>query len=157
MNGLGPKNNGFTIVELLIVIVVIGILAAIVIVAFNGVQTSAKVQQANTDLVQLAKAIELARINQNQTLRQITGSSCTACGDQAAYELALDRIGSAAAVNIASLKKGNPWGGKYSIDENELENMAVNNGCNRDTLSIGTNAPTGLTGIKVPIINTYTC
>lgn len=34
-------NRGFTIVELLIVIVVIGILAAIVIVAFNGVQDRA--------------------------------------------------------------------------------------------------------------------
>lgn len=33
------KNHGFTIVELLIVIVVIGILAAITIVAFNGIQT----------------------------------------------------------------------------------------------------------------------
>ena len=35
------RHNGFTIVELLIVIVVIGILAAIVIVAFNGVQERA--------------------------------------------------------------------------------------------------------------------
>ena len=34
--------RGFTIVELLIVIVVIGILAAITIVAYNGVQTRAK-------------------------------------------------------------------------------------------------------------------
>ncbi len=32
------KQRGFTIVELLIVIVVIGVLAAIVIVAYNGVQ-----------------------------------------------------------------------------------------------------------------------
>src|SRR5665811_845873 len=34
--------RGFTIVELLIVIVVIGILAAITIVAYNGIQRSAR-------------------------------------------------------------------------------------------------------------------
>lgn len=39
---LKSKNAGFTIVELLIVIVVIGILAAITIVSFNGVQNRAK-------------------------------------------------------------------------------------------------------------------
>lgn len=37
------QSSGFTIVELLIVIVVIGILAAITIVSFNGVTTKAKV------------------------------------------------------------------------------------------------------------------
>lgn len=36
------QKSGFTIVELLIVIVVIGILAAITIVAYNGIQTKAK-------------------------------------------------------------------------------------------------------------------
>jgi prepilin-type N-terminal cleavage/methylation domain-containing protein len=36
------KDRGFTIVELLIVIVVIGILAAITIVAYNGVQNRAR-------------------------------------------------------------------------------------------------------------------
>jgi len=36
------KQAGFTIVELLIVIVVIGILAAITIVSFNGVQSKAR-------------------------------------------------------------------------------------------------------------------
>lgn len=39
------KQRGFTIVELLIVIVVIGILAAITIVAYNGVQNKATNQQ----------------------------------------------------------------------------------------------------------------
>jgi type IV pilus assembly protein PilA len=48
------KERGFTIVELLIVIVVIGILAAITIVAYNGVQNRARAttNQANAQEVQ---------------------------------------------------------------------------------------------------------
>lgn len=41
-SGRAKKQTGFTIVELLIVIVVIGILAAITVVAFNGVQERAR-------------------------------------------------------------------------------------------------------------------
>jgi type IV pilus assembly protein PilA len=42
LNNIKSKNRGFTIVELLIVIVVIAILAAITIVAYNGIQNRAK-------------------------------------------------------------------------------------------------------------------
>lgn len=49
--------RGFTIVELLIVIVVIGILAAIVIVAFNGIQDRAKVTSISSGLKQYSKSI----------------------------------------------------------------------------------------------------
>ena len=52
------KQSGFTIVELLIVIVVIGILAAIVIVAYNGIQNRANIASINSDLSQLDKAIK---------------------------------------------------------------------------------------------------
>lgn len=49
------KNSGFTIVELLIVIVVIGILAAITIVAYNGVQTRAKASAVQNLVSTLAR------------------------------------------------------------------------------------------------------
>lgn len=54
---------GFTIVELLIVIVVIGILAAITIVAYNGIQGRARDTQRISDLKSIAKALELYKIN----------------------------------------------------------------------------------------------
>ncbi|MBC7868729.1 carbohydrate binding domain-containing protein [Candidatus Saccharibacteria bacterium] len=56
-----PKkgNHGFTIVELLIVIVVIGILAAITIVAYGGIQGRAQVASVSTGLEQTAKQLAL--------------------------------------------------------------------------------------------------
>lgn len=52
------KPRGFTIVELFIVIVVIGILAAITIVAFNGVQTRANNTAKSTAVSQIQKLIQ---------------------------------------------------------------------------------------------------
>lgn len=47
--------SGFTIVELLIVIVVIAILAAISVVAYNGIQTRARDAARDTALSTLKK------------------------------------------------------------------------------------------------------
>lgn len=57
------KQAGFTIVELLIVIVVIGILAAITIVAFNGVQSRARDSARTNDIKSIQKALELYRVD----------------------------------------------------------------------------------------------
>lgn len=51
-------SSGFTIVELLIVIVVIGILAALVVTTYNGIQKKARDTERKTDINALHGQIE---------------------------------------------------------------------------------------------------
>ncbi|HEU0266519.1 MAG TPA: type II secretion system protein [Candidatus Saccharimonadaceae bacterium] len=55
--------SGFTLVELLIVIVVIGILAAITLVAYNGVQNKANDSVVQSDLSTNMKGLALAKVD----------------------------------------------------------------------------------------------
>lgn len=57
------KAKGFTIVELLIVIVVIGILAAITIVAYNGISARATVASMSADLGNSSKQLKLYQVD----------------------------------------------------------------------------------------------
>ena len=52
------KQKGFTLVELLIVIIIIGILATLVIVTFTGVQAKARDSQRQTDIEALDSHVE---------------------------------------------------------------------------------------------------
>jgi len=54
----GIKQSGFTIVELLIVIVVIGILAVITIVAYNGIQNRANNTVVQSDMKSFGTKLE---------------------------------------------------------------------------------------------------
>lgn len=56
--GCTERRSGFTVVELLIVIVVIAILAVITIVAFNGIQQRAKDTSVQADVANAIKKLE---------------------------------------------------------------------------------------------------
>lgn len=60
---LGPLATGFTIVELLIVIVVIGILAAISIIAYNGIQGRAQASAVSSALDQTNRKLALYAVD----------------------------------------------------------------------------------------------
>jgi prepilin-type N-terminal cleavage/methylation domain-containing protein len=143
MMGRTNKQLGFTIVELLIVIVVIGILAAITIVAYNGVQTRAQGSKITSDLALLNKAIQAARVNSSEVaLRYVTGLTGTAgtcmykspgtdlaaldkstdtCWTQ--YAASMKKISDASGMNVTNLV--DPWGRPYAMDENEKEGAST--------------------------------
>ena len=77
MISLKNKSKGFTIVELLIVIVVIGILATLVIVTFSGIQQKARNSQRETDINALTSHVEAyyAQTGNYPTFAQVNDST----------------------------------------------------------------------------------
>lgn len=92
------KSRGFTIVELLVVIVVIGILAAITTVAFNGVQDRAKFSSAQSNLKSIQKALDI--YNAINSTYPVTGTttapgwrySCTVTGGMPNFIVGLTAV-----------------------------------------------------------------
>ena len=161
--------QGFTIVELLIVVVVIAILAAISVVAYTGIQDRARVSKAQGDIRTIVTAVQIARINESKSMLQITGSGYTGstCAskpsgtDLAAlpdsdtcisrYKTTLNAISTASGTQLGDIR--DPWGRPYKIDENEGENGF----CSRDTVAMfaypfnGTSTHPSTPSVNVPI------
>lgn len=71
------KQKGFTIVELLIVIVVIAVLAAVTIVAYNGIQEKSRNTQVVSATASFVKAIRTYYVTYNDTVpMQSTAVQC---------------------------------------------------------------------------------
>ncbi len=79
----GITRQGFTIVELLIVVVVIGILAAITIVAYNGITKKAKTASAQSAASTLQTKVE-AYYAENGVYPKTTGA-LTSAASTASY------------------------------------------------------------------------
>lgn len=75
------RQYGFTIVELLIVIVIIAILAAITIVAYNGIQERARYSAMKSDINSINKAIQMFHAeNSNYPGSNTTGTLVYSAG-----------------------------------------------------------------------------
>jgi len=138
------RQEGFTIVELLIVIVVIGILAALVITTFTGIQQRARNTERETDIKAIHGQVEayyaengvyptLANLNtatwrtsnmkglDGEALKDPKGSGTgTATSDSAPYQLA-----SAAAANVYA----------YVVTPSGCDNTSTGGDCTGYTLT----------------------
>lgn len=72
--------QGFTLVELLIVIVVIAVLASISVVAYNGVQTRAQNTAAGNELIQWRKIFTLYKTGEGNLPPMALGGYCLGSG-----------------------------------------------------------------------------
>jgi len=73
--------SGFTLVEILIVVVILGILAAIVIPQFSEASTEAKTSSLVTDLQSMRSQIQLYKIQHNDNLPGVQNGTHLAAAD----------------------------------------------------------------------------
>ena len=103
------QQTGFTIVELLIVVVVIAILAAITIVAYNGIQKRAQTSAATSALSQAAKKLALYRVD-NTVYPTTLSAVGIADSNDISYQYTLSNAG--AAFCVTATTKGT----SYKVD-----------------------------------------
>jgi len=74
------RSSGFTLVELLIVIIIIAVLAAITVVAYRGIQNRANDDAVQSDLRSFVQAVEAFNGQANRYPYPVTGSELSTLG-----------------------------------------------------------------------------
>jgi general secretion pathway protein G len=69
------RSRGFTLIEILIVVIILGILAAIVIPKFAGATTTSRKISVKGELRQIRGAIQLYRVEHRDTLPDLVGTN----------------------------------------------------------------------------------
>lgn len=151
-------SRGFTLVEILIVIVVIGILAALSLVVYSNISERAMRAAALTELAQLRNGIMVAQTKTGLSIRDLAAKSPAVWDGLKHYDGSpsygvdypcppdmtgikmsdtsnhcvmsylrfLDRLKPYVGDGFESLKKGDPWGRPYVIDDEEDGSLIEN-------------------------------
>lgn len=147
MHTKNKQTSGFTIVELLIVIVVIGILATIMIVAFNGVQARSRTATVNSDLQTIEKAMLMYRAQHGTLPLSADWYSGTTMPPTSRWATEIIAgLKSEKIISTPGLEK-DPWGQYYWYDNNDC---SIGSSGNSPVRSIG---PDGLLNTADDITN----
>lgn len=71
------RKSGFTLVEILIVVVILGILAAIIVPSFATVRDQASVGTTQTELEKVRRAVEVYQVRNENSLPDVTAGDGT--------------------------------------------------------------------------------
>jgi len=118
----GKKNRGFTLVEILIVVIILGILAAIVIPQFSNASADARLTNLRTTLANVRSQIEVFKTQHNEA----------APGDTVLWTVMLTQT------NTTEANSATPTGGKWgpylqSWPTNPWNNMTAATSAATDT------------------------
>jgi len=139
------KNQGFTIIELLIVIVVIGILATLVITTYNGVQSKARDTKRKTDINALQGMVEAYNTNAGYypTLANINSAAWRATNMKGLDPSALQDPQGSSQTLVAS-----PAAGSYAYAALPSGCDDATTNCTSYTLTATLENPSGSTYVK---------
>ena len=132
MNKVNSKLAGFTIVELLVVIVVIGVLATITIVSFAGVQSRATKASLISDLGGASKLLSMDMVMDGAypaTLAEINDGNGLSASSGTTYS---DYFPTSTGFCITATKDSI----SYRVTNNSVARLGVCSGPNRDRFSV---------------------
>lgn len=121
------KNRGFTIVELLVVIVVIGVLAAVTIVSYTGISKRATVASLQSDLDNASRQLKLFSVDNSTFPASVT--DCSISPDtltnkclRLSSENKIDSYTSTVSSFTLTIKNGTVY---YRITENSIPVLVI--------------------------------